>query len=39
MTDYELETGPLEIIGLMPLSGGLLSCVSSLLSVLICKQI
>ena len=30
---------PLEIVGLMPLSGGALSCFSSPLTVLICEQL
>ena len=29
---------PLEIVGIMPLSGGLLSCFSSVITVLICAQ-
>ena len=30
---------PLELVGLMPLSGGAFSCISSLLTTLICSQL
>jgi uncharacterized membrane protein len=36
---WSYEGYPLEIVGIMPLSGGVLSCVSSLLTVEICKHL